>query len=183
MLEASLEVGVWSFPCYFPGMSELTLRPLRDDAEAHACTARLMEFGPWHTLGIPAEKLFKDLTNPEREVFVAGQSRKIVGVLILHRGGSFDGYIQLLAVFPEFQNRRLGEKIMQFAEEKIFQCSKNVFLSVSDFNPRAKTFYERLGYQKTGELENFLVAGQNEILLRKTKGPLLEFSPRKQSTK
>jgi ribosomal protein S18 acetylase RimI-like enzyme len=158
-------------------MSELVIRPLRDAAEARACTARLMEFGPWRTVGIPAEKLFKDLTNPQREVFVAELGQKIAGVLILHLGGSFDGYVQLIAVFPEFQNHGLGEKIMRFAEEAIFQRSKNVFLCVSSFNPRAQKFYERLGYQKTGELENFLVAGHNEILMRKTRGPLLAFTP------
>ena len=156
-------------------MNNLVIRPLRGDAEAHDYTARLMEFGPWRTVGIPAEKLFKDLTNPQRDVFVAELGQQIVGVLILHLGGSFDGYIQILAVFPEFQNRRLGEKIMKFAEEKIFQNSKNVFLCVSDFNHRAQKFYERLGYQKVGELKNFLVAGQNEILLRKTRGPILAF--------
>lgn len=160
-------------------MNQLAIRPLRDDAEARDCTARLVEFGPWNTLGIPAEKLFKDLTNPQREVFVAELAGKIVGVLILHLGGLFDGYIQLLAVFPEFQSHGLGQKIMRFAEDKIFQRSKNVFLCVSAFNERARTFYERLGYQKTGELENFLVAGQNEILMRKTRGPLLEFSAQK----
>ena len=112
-------------------------------------------------------------------MFVAELAGKIVGVLILHLGGSFDGYIQLIAVFPEFQNRRFGEKIMQFAERHIFQGSKNVFLCVSSFNSRAQKFYERLGYQKTGKLENFLVAGQNEILMRKTRGPLLEFSAQK----
>ena len=160
-------------------MNELFFRPLRDDAEARDCTARLAEFGPWRTLGIPAEKLFLDLTNPQREVFVAELAGRITGVLILHLGGSFDGYVQLVAVFPEFQNRGLGGKIMQFAEEKIFQRSKNVFLCVSSFNSPAQKFYERLGYQKTGELENFLAAGQNEILMRKTRGPLLEFSAQK----
>jgi len=159
-------------------VNDFALRPLRDAAEARACAARLMAFGPWHTLGIPAEKLFQDLTNPQREVFVATANGQLAGVLILHLGGSFDGYIQLLAVFPEFQNRRLGEKIMQFAEEKIFLRSKNVFLCVSDFNRRAQKFYARLGYQKVGELENFLVVGQNEILLRKTRGPLLDFVPK-----
>ncbi len=160
-------------------MNNLVIRPLRGDAEAHACAARLMEFDPWRTLGIPAERLFKNLTNPQREVFAAELDGQIVGILILHLGGSFDGYIQLIAVFPEFQNRRLGEKIMRFAEAEIFQRSQNVFLCVSSFNPRAQKFYERLGYQKTGELENFLVAGQNEILLRKTRGPLLDFPPQK----
>lgn len=156
-------------------MNELHLRPLRGDAEARDCTARLATFGPWRTMGIPAEKLFQDLTNPQREVFVAEQAGKIAGVVILQLGGSLDGYIQLLAVFPEFQNRGLGEKIMQGVEEKIFQRRKNVFLCVSSFNMRAQKFYKKLGYQKTGELENFLVAGQNEILMRKTRGPLLEF--------
>jgi ribosomal protein S18 acetylase RimI-like enzyme len=160
-------------------VDNLLIRPLRDSAEARDCTARLMEFGPWRTVGIPAEKLFKDLTHPLREVFVAEFGQKIAGVLILHLGGSFDGYIQLIAVFPEFQNRGLGEKIMQFAEAEIFQRSKNVFLSVSAFNHRAQKFYGRLGYRRVGELENFLVAGQSEILMRKTLGPLLDFIPRK----
>ena len=157
-------------------MSDLVIRPLRDEDEARACTARLVEFGPWQVIGIPGEKLFRDLTNPQREVFVAALGLKPVGALILHLGGSFDGYIQLIAVFPEFQGRGLGEKIMRFAEEKIFQRSKNVFLCVSSFNPRAQKFYERLGYRKTGELEDFLVAGSNEILMRKTRGPLLELA-------
>jgi ribosomal protein S18 acetylase RimI-like enzyme len=161
---------------YFFAVNDLVIRPLHDENEARACTARLVEFGPWRVVGIPAEKIFRDLTNPEREVFVAELGQKTAGVLILHLGGSFDGYIQLIAVFPEFQDRGLGEKIMKFAEDKIFQRSKNVFLSVSAFNHRAQKFYERLGYRKTGELENFLIAGSNEILMRKTLGPLLEFS-------
>jgi ribosomal protein S18 acetylase RimI-like enzyme len=52
-------------------------------------------------------------------------------------------------------------------------------LSVSSFNHRAQKFYERLGYRRVGELENFLVAGQSEILMRKTLGPLLDFVPQK----
>ena len=159
-------------------MSELTIRPLRDAAEARDCTARLIEFGPWQTIGITAERLFKDLTNPQRDVFVAEFDGIIIAVLVLHLGGSFDGYIQLIAVFPEFQSRGFGGQIIQFAEEVIFRRSKNVFLCVSSFNDRAQTFYNRLGYQRVGELKDFLVSGQSEILLRKTKGPLLPFRPK-----
>jgi [ribosomal protein S18]-alanine N-acetyltransferase len=166
-----------SFAVILKPMNGLAIRPLRDVAEARDCTARLIGFGPWRTIGIPAERLFKDLTNPQREVFGAEFAGKIAGVLVLHLGGSFDGYIQLIAVFPEFQNCGLGEKIMRFAEGKIFQRSKNVFLCVSSFNPRAQKFYEKLGYKEVGELENFLVAGQSEILMRKTRGPLLAFTP------
>jgi len=160
-------------------VNELLIRPLRDAAEARDCTAQLVGFGPWRTLGIPAERLFKDLTNPERDVFVAEFGGKIVGVLVLHLGGSFDGYIQLIAVFPEFQSRGFGSQLIRFAEETIFRQSKNVFLCVSSFNDRAQKFYERLGYRRVGELPDFLVAGQAEILMRKTTGPLLAFTPEK----
>ena len=158
-------------------VNELLIRPLRDTAEARDCTAQLAEFGPWRTLGIAAERLFKDLTNPARDVFVAEFGGKIIGVLVLHLGGSFDGYIQLIAVFPEFQSRGFGSQLVRFAEEKIFRRTQNVFLCVSSFNPRAQKFYERLGYRRVGELPDFLVAGQAEILMRKTTGPLLAFTP------
>ena len=158
-------------------MNQLLIRPLRDDAEARDCTAHLVEFGPWRTIGIAAERLYQDLTHPQRDVSVAEFDGKIIGVLVLHLGGSFDGYIQLIAVFPEFQNRGFGSQLIRFAEEKIFRRTQNVFLCVSSFNVRAQTFYERLGYRRVGELENFLVAGQSEILMRKTRGPLVGFKP------
>ena len=62
--------------------------------------------------------------------------------------------------------------LMGFAEERILRQSPNVFLCVSAFNRRAQKFYERLGYQRVGELPDFLVQGQAEILMRKTRGPL-----------
>ena len=158
-------------------MSELTIRPLRAAAAARDCTARLVEFGPWRTIGITAERLFKDLTSPQRDVFVAEFGGQTVGVLVLHLGGPFDGYIQLIAVFPEFQSRGFGGQLIQFAEGKIFARSQNVFLCVSSFNHGAQKFYERLGYKKVGELENYLQLGHAEILLRKTRGPLLGFTP------
>ena len=160
-------------------MSDLIIRPLHGEDKARECTAQLAEFGPWRTHGVPAARLFKDLTNPQREMFIAELAGKIVGVLVLHLGGSFDGYIQLLAIFPEFQNRGFGEQILKFAEAKIFQHTKNVFLSVSSFNVRAQKFYERLGYERVGELPNFLTTGFSEILMRKTTGPLLDLMPPK----
>jgi ribosomal protein S18 acetylase RimI-like enzyme len=69
--------------------------------------------------------------------------------------------------------------MMRFAEERIFRQSPNVFLCVSSFNRRAQKFYERLGYACVGELTDFLVPGHSEILLRKTRGPLLAFTPEK----
>ena len=158
-------------------MSDLVIRPLRDAAEAHTCATFMAASEPWLTLQYPAERVFQRLTDPAREVHVAELENQIVGVLMLCLSGPLSGYIQTIAVHPGWRGRGLGTQLMQFAEEKIFRRSPNVFLCVTSFNRGAQKFYERLGYRKVGELENYLQHGHTEILLRKTRGPLLDFTP------
>lgn len=67
--------------------------------------------------------------------------------------------------------------MIAWAEERIFRQSPNVFLCVSSFNERAQRFYGRLGYERVGELPDFLTVGHAEIILRKTRGAWLEFKP------
>jgi ribosomal protein S18 acetylase RimI-like enzyme len=52
-------------------------------------------------------------------------------------------------------------------------------MCVSSFNKKAQQLYRRLGYKKIGVLKNFIVPGHDEILLRKTLGPLAEFRTKK----
>lgn len=157
-------------------MSQLLIRPLRDAAEARASAALIAATEPWKTIGFTAGQIFQRLTNPDREVFAAEIEGQLAGALILHLDGALNGYIQTVVVFPKFQGRGLGKQLMQFAEDKIFRQSPNVFLCVAHFNEPAQKFYAQLGYRKVGELENYLQSGVTEILLRKTRGPLLGFA-------
>ena len=70
-----------------------------------------------------------------------------------------------------------GTQLVEFAEQQIFRESPNVFLCVSAFNARARQFYARLGYESIGELKDYVVAGQSEILMRKTIGPRNGYQP------
>ncbi|TAK94830.1 MAG: GNAT family N-acetyltransferase [Verrucomicrobia bacterium] len=149
------------------------------DAEARFCAGFIVASEPWITLGLTFEAALARLTDPSREVHVATVSGQIVGVLILFLDGTFKGYIQLLAVHPDWRSRGIGTRIIQFAEERIFRISPNVFLCVSSFNLEAQKFYERLGYRRVGELPDFVVNGFSEFLMRKTRGPLREFTPEK----
>jgi len=45
--------------------------------------------------------------------------------------------------------------------------ARDVFLCVSSFNSRAHALYNRLGYELVGELNDFVIAGASELLLRK----------------
>jgi ribosomal-protein-alanine N-acetyltransferase len=160
-------------------MSDLNIRLLRDTNEARFCAGFMAVSEPWLTLGLTAEQAFQRLTDPTREVHVATVDHQIVGALVLFLDGPLNGYIQTIATHPDWRGCGLGTQMMHFAEERIFHQSPNVFLCVSSFNERAQNFYEQLGYERVGELPDFLVKGHSEILLRKTRGPLLTFTPAK----
>jgi ribosomal protein S18 acetylase RimI-like enzyme len=155
------------------------IRPLNSAEEACHCAAFMAASDPWRTLGVTSERLFQTLVDSDREVHVATVDKLVVGVTILQLAGVLNGYIQILAMHPDWRNRGLGTQLMHFAEERIFRQSPNVFLCVSEFNHRAQKFYERLGYQRVGELKDFLAHGHSEILMRKTTGAWLEFETRR----
>ena len=155
----------------------LAMRPLSGEAEARFCAAFMVASEPWVTLGLTFEQAFQRLTDPTREVHVATVNGQIVGVLILHLSGPLNGYLQTIAVHPDWRCRGIGTRMIEWAEERIFRQSPNVFLCVSSFNTHAQELYERLGYQRVGELPDFVAKGFSEILMRKTRGPLLEFKP------
>jgi len=158
-------------------MHPLALRPLREPTEARFCANFIVASEPWLTLGLTADQAFQRLTDPSREVHLATVNEQIVGVVSLHLSGPLNGYIQLIAVHPDWRGRGLGTQLIGFAEQRIFRQSPNVFLCVSSFNVQAQKLYARLGFQRVGELADFVVKGHSEWLLRKTRGPLLEYTP------
>jgi ribosomal protein S18 acetylase RimI-like enzyme len=138
-------------------MNDPVIRPLQNEAEVRFCAGFMAASEPWTRLGYTAEALLQRLTDPKREVHVAVMDRQIAGAMILFLDGPLNGYIQTIAVHPDWRGRGLGTAMMRFAEERIFRQSPNVFLCVTSFNERAQQFYERHGYQRVGELPDFLV--------------------------
>ena len=117
---------------------------------------------------------------PLREVYARnrGPQENNRGI-ILQLTGAFRGYIQTVCVGPEARGRGIGTLLVRFAEKRIFAESPNVFMCVSSFNKGAARLYEKLGYRKTGLLKDFVARGYDELLLRKTLGPLDGFKKRK----
>lgn len=131
---------------------------------------------PWHKLGLTRAHCLKTLEVPFRETYTLRAGGRIAGLVTITMYGTFKGYIQSLFVAEGFRGQGLGEELMAFAEKKIFASSPNVFLCVSSFNKGAIRFYRRLGYRKAGLLKDFVKKDSDELLMRKTTGPLL---PRK----
>ena len=133
---------------------------------------------PWLTLGRSFEKALAVLSNPAKEVWLVPGTDGPRAFVILDLHGAFAGYLQTICVRPEERGRGLGTRLLAWAEARIFRESPNVFLCVSTFNPGARRLYERLGYTAVGTLDDYIVRGHGEVLMRKSRGPWREFAPR-----
>ncbi len=153
------------------------IRPLADDAEAHVCATIMAATDPWITLGRTFDRCLATMRDEALERYVATSNDEIVGLLLISMRGAFTGYIKSVAVRDDWRSKGVGRALLAFAEERIFRESPNVFICVSSFNPRARSLYEHVGYESVGVLRDFIMRGYDEILLRKTTGPLTEFRP------
>ena len=133
---------------------------------------------PWITLQLSIENARATLTDPAKEVYVIRDPTGVAGFVIIDMRGLVRGYIQTVCVRGDRRRNGLGSQLLRFAEDRIFRESPNVFICVSSFNPDARRLYERLGFEPVGVLHELIVRGQDELLLRKTRGPWTEFASR-----
>ncbi len=165
---------------HFP---RFNIKKLQNKAAARACAQIMATSEPWITLKGTYSDALKIVVNPLREVYVAVSKGEVIGFIILQMEGTFTGYIQTVAVRADWRGQGLGSRLIAFAEKRIFAEKPNVFMCVSSFNKKAQRLYRRLGYAKIGALKNFIVPGHDEILLRKSIGPLAGFKERKTRTR
>lgn len=159
-------------------MFEPVIELLKSSEDAAICAEMMAATDPWQRLGRDRAACFSAITDATRQVFVARIADAVVGFIILNLAGSFVGYIQTVCIAPSHRDQGLGSRLLGFAEDYIFQRTPNVFICVSSFNPDAQRLYERLGYSVVGELDDYIIPGASEILLRKSIGPLQGWTPR-----
>ena len=151
----------------------LRLGVLEAAADIQACVALMLASDPWRRLGVSEEACRRTITHPERQAHAAWLGPTLAGFVVLAFQGPFTGYVQLLGVAQASRGQGVGRALMALAERIAFARGPNLFLCVSGFNTGARRFYARLGFQEVGCLPNHLVQGEDEWLLRKTRGPLL----------
>ena len=160
-----------------PCPPDLRLAELETPADVETCVALMRASDPWRRLGVSEEACRRTITHPGREAYAAWHGETLVGFIVLAFQGPFTGYVQLLGVRESARGQGVGRALMELAERIAFARGPNLFLCVSGFNIGARRFYARLGFEEVGRLANFLVEGEDEWLLRKTRGPLLGNRP------
>lgn len=151
-----------------------------DTSQLEDCARLMSASDPWLTLGRSFEDCIRAVSGSGREVYIVTNDGMLMGFAVLQMTGIFRGYIQSVCIEPRYRSKGIGSALLKFCEERIFKESPNIFLCVSSFNRDAQRLYYKLGYEKVGELKNFIVQGHSEMLLRKTIGALAEFRPMKE---
>ena len=152
---------------------EYLIHRAEEDEYLEDCARLMAESSPWKTFGTTYTQAIAIIEGNEKERYIALHQEKMLGFVTLQMGGALRGYIQDIAVVPVWQGQGVGNQLLQYAEERIFRDARNVFLCVSSFNHRAQQLYQKRGYATVGILHDYLLTGMDEILMRKTRGPLL----------
>jgi ribosomal protein S18 acetylase RimI-like enzyme len=122
---------------------------------------------PWITLGRDLAGCRAALNRPGTELFVARNQAQPAGfILVAPLGLAGSPYVTSIAVAPEAREQGIGSQLLHFAEAQ-FAASGHIFLLVSSFNHRAQQLYRRHGYELVGELKDYVVPGQSELILHK----------------
>ena len=131
------------------------------------CAQLMVGSDPWITLGRAIEQCHAALRRPGNELFLAREAGHPLGFILIHPHG-FAGspYIASIAVAESARGKGVGAQLLAFAENHA-AGSRFIFLCVSSFNLRAQALYHRLGYQRFGEIPNYVIDGHSELLLGK----------------
>ena len=123
---------------------------------------------PWIRLSVSLEKCREACNDPRYEVFVARDEQGPCGVILLDpRGLAGSPYVKSVAVVADRRSQGIGGALMDFAEDRCRERARFLFLCVSSFNTRARSFYEARGFVTVGELPDYVVDGESEILIQK----------------
>ncbi len=123
---------------------------------------------PWTTLGRTLEACQRIVDGDRGVIVVAAAGQTRVGFAIVDPAGFAGGaYLKILAVDAMARSAGVGTALLGHVEERFGHPSGNLFLCVSSFNDRAKALYERQGYAQIGAIDDYLVKGAAELILRK----------------
>jgi len=146
----------------------VNIEGIKTQEEIEFCARLRASSDPWVTLQRDYDAAISSLTAPDHEVYTAKVDDDIAGFAVISVTGAMVGFLLTLCIVPEFQGCRIGSKLLEFCEKRILQESPNVFIFVSSFNTSAQEFYFKHGYKKVGELDDYVIEGYSELLLRKS---------------
>jgi ribosomal protein S18 acetylase RimI-like enzyme len=127
---------------------------------------------PWITLKLSYEVCLRSCSSPMDHLYIAWMGPTRCGLaLVRERGLAGAPYLVSIAVADSVRGQGIGARLLAFVEGLYRPRFRHLFLCVSSFNGRARSFYERSGYMAVGRLPDFIIDGADEVLMVKRLHP------------
>lgn len=103
------------------------------------------------------------------EATTGSERESLLGLAWFLTKGAFSrsGYLRLLLVSERATGGGVGRALMEAVEAAVFAEVTDLLLLVNKDNVGARRFYERLGYTRIGELDDYVGPGLHEYIYRK----------------
>jgi ribosomal protein S18 acetylase RimI-like enzyme len=152
-------------------MPAVTIRMATGD-DARWAAGVMASSDPWLTLGRGFDACLAACTSAMDVLEIAETGGERCGLVLVRPAGVAGApYIVSIAAAAGFRSRGVGAALLDHVERAYRGRARHVFLCVSSFNPRARRFYERHGFEAAGTLKAFLIEEADEILMQKRLAP------------
>jgi len=158
-----------SFGLTMHDLGALALRPLAAE-NVGALAESLAAIPPWSIIGYPAERMARAFKSeqPSLKRFEVAAEGKLAGLVAIQDPFLHGPYLQLFAVLPEFQGRGFGLRLLQWMDTEARRAeARQLWLCVSSFNARARSFYKRFGFSEVAILDKLATDASDEVFMRK----------------
>lgn len=143
------------------------------------CAEMMASSNPWKILGFLESQCLELLSHDMIQVYGANLRNDKVSELVgfvasVENGIGFEPLLEFLCVSEAYRSEGIGTTLISYFEDELHPLSANLYLFVSDINPRAAKLYQKLGYMQVGALPDYNRLSQTEFLYRKSRRPKLE---------
>ena len=141
-------------------MAEVEIVRMRDEHISRIAELEKICFAePWSE-----NSLREELNNPDAYFLTALSDGEVLGYAGMHLSFG-DGYVDNIAVFPEFRGKHVGEMLTSALAEKAAQEGRFITLEVRESNVPAIRLYEKLGFVPAGKRKNFYTAPREDAVI------------------
>jgi len=97
----------------------------------------------------------KQLNTPNIKYFLAFEKEKLIGCIIVSHNGR-KGWINRLAVHPQFRRKGLGAELIRTAEAYLKKAGIEIYAClIEDWNSASMHLFQKLGYLKHDDIFYF----------------------------
>ena len=109
------------------------------------------------------ENLLLELNNPQEAFIFAEYQDRVIGMILVTHDGR-KGWINRLAVIPEYRDKGVAAKLVETAENFLSEHNIEIFASlIEEWNISSKQLFQKLGYKRSDDIIYFTKKKHPEV--------------------